>query len=362
MGKPDSPVSSVDEIIEQKKQELADWLEYRRLAAKLGQLPNQAPLPIPAALTHDNPSSTEFDGTIRGLLRCYRTDKRSPIHQLKFAVRKHYGSHLNRLDHDIGQELVAELDEAKIEHLYKTNWSANGNKLAMGHAMVGKLRMLSTFGSTVLKDDGCTHLAGVLAHFSTKTNEARTERLTSEHVNAIRKRAREIGRASIALAQAFQFEVRELRQLDLIGEWVPLNESGTSEVLREKRNQKQKWLRGLRWTDIDEHLILRKTVKKSRKAQPQEVEIDLTQCPMVLEELFVARGLKIDRSSLPTSALPVIVSETTELPYAHDDFRRKWRAIADESGVPSSVRNADSIRADKQGSQRTKATFPWQET
>lgn len=361
MDEPDSPIN-FEELIEQKKRELAELAELQhlqRLAAKhnlklVADVVQEQPSPPTP------PSTGKSSRTVKSLVDCYRADQRSPYRQLKFAVRKNYESSLNRLIQDIGSERVAELDATKIRHFYETKWAIDG-KLAMGHSLVGKLRMLSTFGSTVLNDEGCTYLAGVLANFSTRTVEARTERMTAEHVNAIRAKAREIGRASIALVQAFQFEVPELRQLDLIGEYVPLSEPGTSEIIREKHKQKQKWLRGLRWPDINEHLILRKTIKKSRRSQPQEIEIDLTQCPMILEELF-GRGPKIDRSALPASG-PVIVSETTKLPYAHDDFRRKWRDIANEAGVPPTIRNSDSIRPEKKkGTQRTKATIPGRES
>jgi hypothetical protein len=367
MDESDSPVN-LDEIIEQRKRELAELAELQRLAAKhnlkisaaqiqsitTASAPTPAPVPVPKKASA---STKEFDGTVGGLIECYRADERSPYRKLKYAVRQNYESSLNRLDHDIGFEQVADLDEAKINHCYETKWAAGG-KLAMGHNMVGKLRMLSTFGSTVLKDGGCTHLAGVLAHLHTKPGVARTERLTSEHVNAFRSKARAAYRYSIALAQALQFEVPRLQQLDIIGEWVPLSEPGTSDVMR----QKQKWLRGLRWTDIDENLILRRTITKGRKAQPQEIKVNLNTCPMVLEELFDMRASTRDRSTLPTSG-PIIVSETTGVPYAHDDFRRKWRDIANEAGVPPTIRNSDSIRAEaQQGSQRTKATIPGKES
>jgi hypothetical protein len=362
MNEPESP-TNLDALIEQKKQELAELAELQRLAAKHKLVLSAAQI-FPAAqpMTIKSPavSSTGFDGTVRSLVTCYRSDKTSPYHKLKFAVRKNYESSLNRLIHDLGHERVADLDAAKITYCYETKWAAN-NKLAMGHNMVGKLRMLSTYGSTALKDDGCTYLAGVLAHMHTKPGDARTEQMTVEHVNAIRRRARETGRASIALVQAFQFEVPNLRQLDLIGEYVPLNEAGTSEVMRQKGRLKQKWLRGLRWTDIDEHLILRKMVTKSRKAQPQEVQVDLNQCPMIMEELFADHG-SIDRSTFPVSG-PVVASETTGLPYSTDDFRRKWREIANEAGVPPTIRNSDSIRPEtKRGTQRTKATIPGRES
>jgi hypothetical protein len=363
MDEPDSPVN-IAEMIEQKKRELAELAELQqleRLAAKhkmkLVVDPAYVQVAAPYPETKSSPPTKTNALTVGALVACYRVDHRSPYRQLKFAVRRNYESSLNRLVRDLGPERVAELDEAKITRCYETKWAAN-NKLAMGHNMVGKLRMLSTFGSTVLKDDGCTYLAGVLAHMHTKPAGARTERLTAAHVVAFRSKAHEAGRASIALAQAIQFEAPILKQLDIIGEWVPISEPGTSDVMRPK----EKWLRGLRWSEIDEDLILHRTVTRGRNKQPKPVSIELRKHSMILEELFAGRGPKIDRSALPASG-PIIVSETTSVPYSTDDFRRKWRVIADDAGIPDTVRNMDSIRGeDQQESQRSKATFPWQET
>src|SRR3954465_13441337 len=90
---------------------------------------------------------------------------------------------------------------------------------------------------------------------------------------------------SIALAQALQFELL-LGQKDVIGEWVPVGEPGESDVVREEEGHEeegQKWLRGLRWSDIDKNLILRHRVGSSGR----RIEVDLRTAPMVLEELSI---------------------------------------------------------------------------
>ena len=67
----------------------------------------------------------------------------------------------------------------------------------------------------------------------------------STPAEAIRALAPSIGRRSLGLAQAFQFDLM-LRQKDVIGEWVPMGEPGNSTVLREDK----KWLRGSKWSEI----------------------------------------------------------------------------------------------------------------
>ena len=79
-------------------------------------------------------------------------------------------------------------------------------------------------------------------------------------------------------------------------------------------------------------MILRHVTSKRGKM----LEIDLKLAPMVIEEFGTE-----DRSVLPAFG-PLVISESTGLPYHADDFRRKWRLIADMAGVPKTVRNQDS--------------------
>jgi site-specific recombinase XerD len=136
--------------------------------------------------------------------------------------------------------------------------------------------------------------------------------------------AHEFAWHSIALAQALQFELM-LRQKDVIGEWVPVAEPGDSGV----EDAGQKWLRGLRWDEIDQNMVLRHVTSKRQK----EIEIDLSSVPMVIEELAL----------IPRRAAgPIVICEVTGLPYSTAEFRRKWRLVANAAGVPKSVRNMDS--------------------
>ena len=45
---------------------------------------------------------TVFDGTIAGLIKCYRTDERSPYHARKNKVLSDYYGGLNRIRDEIG--------------------------------------------------------------------------------------------------------------------------------------------------------------------------------------------------------------------------------------------------------------------
>ena len=82
-------------------------------------------------------------------------------------------------------------------------------------------------------------------------------------------------------SDVIRVERKLLRQKDVRGEWVPVDEPGEGGAIWAER--KQKWLRGLRWSNIDKNLILRHTAGSSGRT----IEVDLRTAPMVLEELKI---------------------------------------------------------------------------
>jgi len=224
----------------------------------------------------------------------------------------------------LGDKIVGEI-EAKDLLLTHQIWTARG--LTMANALIGMLRTLANFGGTILKDTGADRLSLVLHRMRFKTTKTQPGgTLTVDQVKSIISNAHAAGLHSIALAQAFQFGCM-LRQRDVIGEWVPKDEPGEPIVI----NGKQKWLRGLLWSEID-HLVLRHVTSKSGKL----VEYQLSESPILMEELERQFGKKLP----PTG--PVIVSETSRFPYVAWEFRRLWRQLARAAGVPEEVKNMDS--------------------
>lgn len=134
---------------------------------------------------------------------------------------------------------------------------------------------------------------------------------------------------SIALAQAFQFECT-MRQKDIIGEWVPKDEPGRNYLVVNE----WKWFRGLRYEEISTDLILRHVTSKRQK----ELVINLSHAPMVMEEFYDLYGLMTE---MPRRG-PVIICERTGLPWHAASFRRQWRALARECGIPDRVFNMDT--------------------
>lgn len=271
------------------------------------------------------PSAGTFDGSLYSLAACYRTDKDSPFvrTKLRYVTRQHYDNLMRRLEDGHAADMIADI---KARHILRWHeeWSADG-KVSMGHAILGMLRTLLSFGATILEDAECARLSAVLSKMRFAMSKPRVESLTVEQVNAIRAMAHKQGRPSMALAQAFQFECI-LRQKDVIGEWVPVSEPGLSDTM----DGNKKWLRGLRWDEIDQDLVLHHVTSKRNKL----VEPALRNLPMVMEEFALL-------SSVPLSG-PIVISEETGRPYSAPQYRREWRKLATLCGIPKSVRNMDS--------------------
>ena len=264
-----------------------------------------------------------FDGTIATLVRCYQTDEDSPYHAGRYNTRGYYDTLCKMVVRDLGEKRIAEItarDLLRWHRLY-------ADRVAMGHSLVGMLRTLSTFGSTILGAKDCRELKLILSDMRFKMPKPRTERLTADMANAIRREAHKAGRPSLALAQALQFEMT-LRQKDVIGEWIPISEPGLSAVT----NGNMKWLRGLDWKEVDANFVVTHITSKRQK----EITVDLKLAPMVVEELGT-----LSRDGHPASG-PIINDERTGLPYTAAAFRKTWRPIAESAGVPNNIRNMDT--------------------
>ena len=261
--------------------------------------------------------------TLGRLIRNYQTDQNSTYWKLRYHVRIAHDGMLRRIEARHGNHPLGTITGAVLLG-WHAEWSAGG-KIANGHAFISQLRTVFGFGATLLDDAECERLCSILHKMRFQMSRPRTERMLAEQAIAIRLRAHDKGWPSIALAQAFQFELM-LRQKDVIGEWIPIDEPGESDVT----HKGFKWLRGIRWDEIDEHLILRHTTSKRGKP----IEVDLHHAAMVMEEFAL-----IERR--PTTG-PAIICEFSSRPFRGGEFRRKWRIAANEAGVPATVFNMDS--------------------
>lgn len=281
-----------------------------------------------------------YDATWGALVHQYRTDPDSPYHKKRFASRQHYDTLCRRIDKDCGATKIAETDARKLLRLHE-GWSDNGKKVTMGHSMIGMMRTITTFGATILKCADCKAVRSDLHDMRVKAGKPRDQQVTADHARAICRKARSMRepfRYSLALGQALQFELT-LRQKDVIGEWVPIEEKNVppTDIL----SGNKKWVRGIRAEEIDENFILRHMTSKRDKM----IVADLKLAPMVMEHFRFMAGLSTDqpllRGHIPTSG-PLIVNEQTGVPWESHNYRYAWRRVARACGMPDNVKNMDS--------------------
>ena len=270
--------------------------------------------------------------TLKQLIEQYRSDPNSPFLDLQYQVRVKQDRLLARISQEYGNHQLRNIRTRTLLTWHKA-W-ASGGKIAMAYELMVRIRALFRFGYTMLEDRECRRLLDILKETRFRSLGPRSVQMTAEHARAIRATAHEhFGWHSIALAQALQFELL-LSQKDVIGEWVPVGEPGKSDIVC----QDQKWLRGLRWSNIDKDLILRHAVGSSGRI----IEADLKTAPMVLEEL---KDYSEAIQSCIKSSDPLVICDITGKPWSTAEFRRKWRLVAKKAGVPDIIKNRDSVPA-----------------
>lgn len=289
------------------------------------------------AYSRELPSTSvtkKFDGTLKSLIYCYQTDQDSRYHKKQYAVRKNHDTMYRRLKDDHGDEMIADIN-ARVLIAWNNEWTDGGVKLATGDAFRGRLRELVSFGYTLLEDPECERLCGIMSMMRFENARPRTAALRAEQCIAHRNKARECGWFSIALADAMQFDLT-LRQKDVVGELVPLNEPGLSDVHFEGK----KWVKGARWEEVDEKFVFRHITSKRGKL----IETDLHYAPMVMEELSIRANVpvaELRREMFPASG-PMVVSESKGRPWQAQSFRQRWRKLGNLCGIPKHIRSMDA--------------------
>lgn len=266
--------------------------------------------------------------TVSDLIDHYQVDPDSGFHGLRYHVRENHRGIHRRIAGSYGNIFLSDVDTRDFKQWHRA-WVGEGQHIAAAHSYINQVRALVSHGFLLLQGQDrfeCFRLNQILSKLKFPQAKARNELLTAEQAEAIRAKAHRIGWHSIALAQAFQFELM-LRQKDVIGEWIPMSEPG----IALETWKGQKWLRGLIWSEIDANLILRHITSKKQKP----IEVDLKLAPMVMDEMqnYVGHTRPYD---------PCIICEANAMPWTASEFRRKWRIVADYAGVPAVVKNMDS--------------------
>ncbi len=291
-----------------------------------------------------------FDGTRKSVIRLYQTHDKSKFKKLRYQVQVDYARRLRVMEETIGEVLVALttwLDLLRWYDEFAAPHDGGRPKKATARLMLKILKQVALFGKLALPEtSGCAKVVENLRDLAEQRALASGRRQRKEyltHPQALQhcEVAHREGFDSMALAQAIMFECG-MRPKDVIGEWVPTSEPGVTPVC----NGGSKWLMGARWEEVDENFIwthrLSKSVTREGIMDPEEGKTELYELlefPLVQSEL--RRIAPLHRSNFPASG-PIIVSESTGLPWSASRFRDRWREIARKAGIPDNVQNRDS--------------------
>jgi len=271
-------------------------------------------------------AGVRFDGTFKTLFEIYETDSESSFNnKIKKHSRSSYAVYLRKMIVHIGQRRIDECDGRDVRKWFK-QWK-DGSGLGAARMALAVLKAAISFG-VMCRIRGCAEFQAVLSVMEFERLPSRTFAPTAAQITLARQAARESGRPLVALAYAIQFETT-LRQWDVIGQWVDLDDPRPSAVLAYGK----KWI-GPTWTAIDNNLIMAK-VKPTKTEDTTEITVsfDLSVCPMVCEELELIPHEK--RTG------PLIVNTDTGLPFIRHTFQNAWKADFKVAGMPKGMWNRD---------------------
>lgn len=314
-------IADIDDALAEIDQQREELVSLRKWALRRHQdvkpaniLASPSLLPIGAEGGHE---------TVASLIARYKDDPSSPLHKLQFRTRLHYERLMQRVTKEIGGEAIGTLTKERLIEAHAA-WAAPGT-VSMANSLIVMLRILATYGASDSNNRACRELKMNLQDLRFERPEQQSQSLTKEQADLIIAKAHEMGHHSIAFAQAFQTDCG-LRQKDVIGDWVPFGEAIESNI----SDGELKWVSGLLWSEIDSKLMLRHPPSNGGKL----IELDLNDYPRVIKELRRNAGLLV----LPRKG-PVIVQEAKQLPWRPNEFRRFWRKVANEVGIPKDVKN-----------------------
>jgi hypothetical protein len=239
-----------------------------------------------------------FDGTLGSLLRLYESHEDSPFRNLKPSSHKAYDGYLARLARVYGDVRLDRLTGLEIKQWHKT-WRGPDNHLGAANMALAVLKSAMAFGM-VSGIPHCDRLRGAMSVLRLPKPVPRTFAPTAADINKARAAAHAMGRHRAAFAFAVQFETTA-RQWDVVGQWTRMDDPRPSALTFGSH----KWI-GPTWSAIDANLILTLTPSKTERSTGAKIHVDLSRCPMVVEEL----------ANIPQEARsgPLVVNEATGRP------------------------------------------------
>ncbi|MDK1385125.1 hypothetical protein QN224_06865 [Sinorhizobium sp. 8-89] len=259
------------------------------------------------------PAPSAYDGTIRSLIKLYRTDKTSGFQAVKHSTRsRDYNPNLQLLEDNVGERSIDKLKRSDFKRWFE-KWKEKSHSRAVG--AIKLLRIILSYG-TGERLHGCSAAREILSLMKFEQPPRREIYMTFKQCRAIVRASRKLGFPSIGFVEALKFETA-LRRIDVIGEWNPPKDGGPFE-----------WT-GLCRDSISDDLILSIKTTKTKSATSHDLKV----LPLVKEAL--------KSYPLPLKG-PVVIDESTGKPYWDSRYGEKFRIVRRKAGVPSYVWSMDT--------------------
>ncbi|AWN39693.1 integrase [Methylobacterium durans] len=284
-----------------------------------------------AFLANGRREQPRFDGTVLSLSRRYQTDPASPFRRLKHNSQRADTYTLNLIEAAFGKRSLQALKLADFYRWYdeakKPRSPGKPERVRRAWGIIKKLRELFAYG-VMAELPECERLYAILRHARFAQPARRRVAMELAHVEAFIPQAIAMGRLSLALGTALQFETA-MRQRDVIGEWAPIP-NGAAAKPGEFALNGRRWGRGLTWEDLSRDLVIRKATTKTGAFAAHDLKL----CPLVLDLL----------EQIPPEQRtgPLIIDEAASRPYAESAYGREWRIVARAAGIPNHVWNMDA--------------------
>lgn len=289
--------------------QMLNWIAEREGSA--GPLPNEITITTLVNIFIDSPASALNVG------------------QLHFKTRQDNINMLLRIDREIGNTKVTDITQDLVAIWYKQFRWPNGQGRQPDHVTTARklmymIRRIVDFGVVNKNINDCIRAGVVLKSVKVATPPQREAYITYDEVMRVVNHAKEIGRISIALGTALQFEGL-FRQKDVIGEWEPITDKPTSLYVMNNRQ----WVKGMTWDMLNMGVFSKKTVKRQKIVSH---DVSLYPITMSLIQLIPEEKRLFG---------PVIIDERAGRPYANWAYGKEWLRIAREAGV-TGVWNMDA--------------------
>lgn len=294
--------------------------------------------------------STRFEGpvTVKSLIELYQTHPDSSYRKLKASSREPYTMYARKLIRTVGHRQISTLTGLDIIRWHE-GWRGQNNRIGAAAMAFAVLKAALRFGA-ICRLNGCHDILVMARELRLPSPKPRTQAPTAADIEAARAAAHALKRPRAALGYALQFEAT-LRAWDVIGQWVPLDDPRPSAIIWRGK----KWF-GPTWAMI-ENQILTITPTKTEHTTGKRVTLDLSEMPMVMEEIRCMTGLTGSASDFaspygcppslfggPPAHGPIVINERTGFPYTTDSWMEFWRRVRKKAGLSTDLWNRD-IRA-----------------